>query len=79
MLYDMYQLEASDVVVSCTDGITNNLYANEIVETIQVVSKYKPNYQPTLFPMEWLFLKDDVQLFRQGNDFVGDVCTKVIP
>ncbi|ETV93178.1 hypothetical protein H310_12784 [Aphanomyces invadans] len=41
MLYDMYQLEAGDVVVSCTDGITNNLYANEIVETIQVVSKYR--------------------------------------
>ncbi|RHY18963.1 hypothetical protein DYB36_010455 [Aphanomyces astaci] len=41
MLYEMYQLEAGDIVVSCTDGVTDNLYANEIIETIQVVSKYR--------------------------------------
>ncbi|KAH9116641.1 hypothetical protein LEN26_010345 [Aphanomyces euteiches] len=40
-LYELVSLEAGDVVVSCTDGVTNNLYAHEIADVIQAVYKQR--------------------------------------
>ncbi|KAF0685816.1 Aste57867_22338 [Aphanomyces stellatus] len=40
-VYEMFVLESGDIVASMSDGVTNHMYAHEIVETIHAVSRLR--------------------------------------